>query len=155
MSRPADLDPYADPFHPPTVPTLVHCLHCDEEYDSYLIEWRVAHVHGETCGFWCCPTPGCDGKGFGFDIFPVDPDYLDENGEPMGFEEDSGAELEPGPDDEGDWLDQAILEAWELADEDAGAAEDDRTIEDGFHIDLPPRGGWMDGTWPEGTEPPR
>jgi len=31
-------------------------------------------------GFWCCPIPGCDGIGFGFDILPVDPNYRDERG---------------------------------------------------------------------------
>ena len=34
---------------------------------------------GSKLGFWCCPTPGCDGKGFGFDIFPTDPNYDDGN----------------------------------------------------------------------------
>jgi len=59
-------------------------LHCGEEFDSYIIEWRVStDKGGATMGFWCCPTPGCDGKGFGFDIFPLDPDYLDENGDRM------------------------------------------------------------------------
>ena len=37
-------------------------------------------VRGKTQGFWCCPMPGCDGIGFGFDIFPVDPEYRDERG---------------------------------------------------------------------------
>ncbi len=36
---------------------------------------------GEQHGFWCRPMPGCDGRGF--DSFPVDPDYRDENGNPM------------------------------------------------------------------------
>jgi len=38
--------------------------------------------------------PGCDGKGFGFDIFPVDPEYRDENGELMwhGDEEEDADE---------------------------------------------------------------
>ena len=26
-------------------------------------------------GFWMCPTPNCDGKGFTFDIFPTDPSH--------------------------------------------------------------------------------
>ena len=75
------LDPNTDPFRPPAIPTLVHCIHCNEEYDSYLIEWRESTgADGRTHGFWCCPIPGCDGAGFGFDIFPVDPTYRDERG---------------------------------------------------------------------------
>jgi hypothetical protein len=85
------LNPDNDPFGPPAVSTVVHCIHCGEEYDSYKIEWRVERdPDGAQHGFWCCPMPGCDGKGFGFDIFPVDPEYRDENGELMwsGDEED-------------------------------------------------------------------
>jgi hypothetical protein len=78
------LNPDHDPFGPPAIPTLVHCIHCDQEYDSYRIEWRVERgSDGHPRGFWCCPIAGCDGKGFGFDIFPVDPEYRDENGELM------------------------------------------------------------------------
>ena len=45
----------------------------------YLIEWRVLPTRdGGEHGFWCCPTPDCDGAGFGFDIFPTDPNYFDE-----------------------------------------------------------------------------
>ncbi len=75
------LDASADPFRPPDVPTLVACLHCGQEYDSYRIEWRIERdSEGRPHGFWCCPVPGCDGKGFGFDILPVDPEYRDERG---------------------------------------------------------------------------
>ncbi len=73
-------DPHSDPFAPPETPTTVGCLHCAMEYESYLIEWRVStNADGSEHGFWCCPIPGCDGKGFGFDIFPTDPDYFDED----------------------------------------------------------------------------
>ena len=75
------LDPEGDPFYPPEVPTLVFCLHCQQEYDSYRIEWRIEpDRNGKPHGWWCCPIPGCDGKGFLFDIFPVDPNYQDERG---------------------------------------------------------------------------
>ena len=75
------LNSEGDPFGPPAIPTLVACLHCGQEYDSYRIEWRIERdVSGSMHGFWCCPNPGCDGKGFGFDILPVDPNYQDENG---------------------------------------------------------------------------
>ena len=41
------LDPAGDPFGPPAVPTSVGCLHCGQEYDSYLIEWRIEPDAGE------------------------------------------------------------------------------------------------------------
>lgn len=94
---PDDLDPNADPFHPPTISTLVHCIHCNEEYDSYRIEWRESvNEQGQRQGFWCCPIPGCDGLGFGFDIFPVDPEFQDERGRMVFF------------DDEDDWDDESL-----------------------------------------------
>ena len=77
-----------DPFRPPTVPVMVHCLHCDQEYESYLIHWVDETTESDAPGFWWCPTPGCDGKGFGFDIFAVDPDYRDEQGNLMWVEDD-------------------------------------------------------------------
>ena len=78
----AGYDPLdADPFGPPAIPTLVACLHCGQEYDSYRIEWRVKRdAAGQPHGFWCCPIPGCSGVGFGCDILPVDPTYRDEHG---------------------------------------------------------------------------
>ena len=75
-------DPNSDPFRPPEIPTEVGCLHCQQVYESYLIEWREqVGPDGEMRGFWCCPTPGCDGAGFGFDILPTDPEYQDERGD--------------------------------------------------------------------------
>jgi len=89
MVAPNRPDPDADPFRPPEIPTEVHCLHCDEEYDSYRIEWREeVGADGQLHGFWCCPTPGCDGKGFGFDILPTDPTYQDERGGWVSFDDD-------------------------------------------------------------------
>jgi len=80
----ADYDPLdssSDPFGPPAISVLVSCLHCGESYESYRIEWRIeTDSDGKPHGFWCCPIEGCDGKGFGFDILPVDPNYRDENG---------------------------------------------------------------------------
>lgn len=81
MASPSKCDRYDDPFRPPEIPTMVGCLHCGEQYDSYLIEWReMRDTDGHAHGFWCCPTPGCDGAGFGFDILPTDPFYRDEHG---------------------------------------------------------------------------
>ena len=55
-------------------------------------------------GFWCCPIPGCDGRGFCFDIFPTDPEWRDEHGERVwvdGGEEDlDDADLEDAMPDE-------------------------------------------------------
>lgn len=94
------LNPGTDPFRPPAIPTEVGCIHCGEEYDSYRIEWRVFTLDdGRQHGFWCCPMPGCDGKGFGFDILPTDPDYQDENGGWIHDEEDEGDEEEWDGDD--------------------------------------------------------
>jgi len=90
------LDSQADPFKPPETPVEVSCLHCGREYDSYLIEWRVeTSPDGKQHGFWCCPTPGCDGRGFGFDILPTDPNYQDERGGWFYDDEED--------DDESDW----------------------------------------------------
>jgi hypothetical protein len=101
-----DYDPFdadGDPFRPPAIPTLVTCLHCGQSYESYRIEWRVEMTHGgELHGFWCCPITGCDGKGFGFDILPVDPHYQDENGgwiwDDDGSNEDVDGGEVPDPD---------------------------------------------------------
>jgi len=86
-------DPDTDPFRPPPVPIEVQCIHCGQDYDSYRIEWREElDENGEIQGFWCCPTPGCDGKGFGFDILPTDPEYRDERGGWVSFEDDEDDE---------------------------------------------------------------
>lgn len=75
------LNPDTDPFRPPAANTMVGCLHCGQQYDSYRIEWRTGtSADGEPWGFWCCPIPDCDGQGFGFDILPTDPNYRDERG---------------------------------------------------------------------------
>lgn len=82
-------DPDTDPFRPPVIPTEVRCLHCGKEYQSYLIEWVEQDADGEAEGFWCCPTPGCSGKGFGFDLLPTDPEYVGEDGQSGWFLDDS------------------------------------------------------------------
>lgn len=98
MPRHERPNPDTDPFRPPAIPTEVCCLHCGQEYESYLIQWREeADERGQVHGFWCCPTPGCDGKGFGFDIFPTDPEYRGEDGEPLWSIDD--CEEDPALDD--------------------------------------------------------
>lgn len=67
-------DKFNDPFAPPKVPCVVCCIHCGSTYDSWRIVWR--DMRGQAIsGAWCCPIPGCNGVGFGFDIHPVDPDW--------------------------------------------------------------------------------
>jgi hypothetical protein len=114
------LNPDNDPFGPPAISTLVHCIHCGEEYDSYKIEWRIERdSDGQPHGFWCCPEEGCDGKGFGFDIFPVDPEYRDENGELMWFgDDDEDFDDDDDEDDEDFWMDDEAVQGKSLDDDD-------------------------------------
>lgn len=116
-----------DVFHPPTIPTLCQCLHCGEEYESYLIQWNTDRLIAGRFGHWVCPTEDCDGVGFGFDILPIDPDYVDEYGNRVWSEDDDADDLDDveALDDllvdesmiEG--LDQAAdIEAWLSEDED-------------------------------------
>ncbi|HWP39915.1 MAG TPA: hypothetical protein VNL70_03235 [Tepidisphaeraceae bacterium] len=55
----------------------VFCLHCRRNYDSSLIRWVVDRDY-PSGGYWACPTEGCDGKGFTFDIWPADPQWPDQ-----------------------------------------------------------------------------
>ena len=90
MARDDPPDAGADSFGSPDFPTLVGCLHGGQAYDSYRIEWRIEpDATGKPHGSWCCPISGCDGRGFGFDILPVDPEDADEHG---GWVEDAEEE---------------------------------------------------------------
>ncbi|HUS93116.1 MAG TPA: hypothetical protein VM695_14760 [Phycisphaerae bacterium] len=91
-----------DCFRPPDEPCLVRCLHCGHEYTSDRIVWREED-DGE--GFWCCPEEGCDGRGYTFDIHPID----GPGGEFVGWVEDEcdgdcEACEDPCPDEEDDGL---------------------------------------------------
>jgi len=91
--RPLSREASDDPFGPPEEPLQVQCLHCGGEYCSSEIVWRD--------GFWCCPTPGCDGVGFTFDIFPVG--TFDDEGDEDEFDlevDDDQDEPVGGPDEE-------------------------------------------------------
>ncbi len=124
MPRHERPNPDTDPFRPPAIPTEVWCLHCGREYESYLIEWHEkVDGRGEVQGFWCCPTPGCGGKGFGFDIFPTDPEYRGEDGEPMWFDDDS--------DEDGEFLDE-----FDFDDDAASDSTTEAQFDDGFDIEF-------------------
>src|SRR5688500_11269255 len=98
MQQPSD--PSHDPFAPPKTPCEVQCVHCGESYESWHIEWRDDATLSSAGGAWCCPTPGCDGIGFGFDIFPVDPAWTDENGEHLIAQLDDDDEEDEEDDDQ-------------------------------------------------------
>jgi hypothetical protein len=67
--HPDDAD---DPFRPPEEPVPVRCLQCNREYMSSLLEWRDDPEADPLPGFWCCPHPDCDGKGYGLDVNPTE-----------------------------------------------------------------------------------
>jgi hypothetical protein len=73
-------EPDDAPFAPPRENIEVGCLHCGQAYDSYRIELRDEAGPGGKPA-WCCPIPGCSGLGFGFDIFPTDPNWVDPTGQ--------------------------------------------------------------------------
>jgi len=78
--RPSKYAENQDPIQPPTVATLVKCERCGQEYESSGIEWRL---QGDAEGRpqWACPIPGCTGRGFGFNILPVNRHYQNEDGD--------------------------------------------------------------------------
>jgi len=119
-------------FRPPAIPTEVSCIHCGEVYDSYLIEWREgAGPVGDT-GAWCCPTPGCDGLGFLFDIWPTDPEWRDEHGNKVCWIDDE--------DEDDDFSDENLDDPdnlWDLPDEQRNIKNFDPTWGD-LDRDLPP-----------------
>jgi hypothetical protein len=65
-----------DPFAPPAEPCECHCLHCRRNFMSSEIWFQKINGSRDGLeGFWMCPTPNCDGAGFTFDIFPIDPNH--------------------------------------------------------------------------------
>ena len=107
MHHPSRLNPDDDPFRPPAIPTEVHCLHCGQEYESYLIQWcEEVGEDGSESGRWCCPMPGCNGAGFGIDLLPTDPDYVGEDGEEMWDAGGGGGDDDDDEDDDDgeDWV---------------------------------------------------
>jgi hypothetical protein len=126
-----------DCFRPPEIPTQVYCLHCHSEFDSYLMQWVEDATYGNG-GYWACPTPGCDGKGFTFDVWPTDPEWTDEEGNKVAFlddrpdtEEDQFAAADDWIDDEveADVLDEDLIGDDEVT-EDELALGDESSFDD-------------------------
>jgi hypothetical protein len=60
---------YADPFAPdPKSTRLVECLHCDQSFAEQEMLYGVRPDIDPSTAYWWRPTPGCDGRGMGFDI---------------------------------------------------------------------------------------
>jgi hypothetical protein len=80
-NRQFDFEPLGDgdaggrnPFAPPAMPVEVCCMYCGEVYES----WQMIWIDDDDLpggGVWCCPTAGCEGIGFCFDVWPTDPDF--------------------------------------------------------------------------------
>jgi hypothetical protein len=138
-----------DCFRPPEIPIQVHCLHCHQEYDSYLMLW-VEDATFNNGGYWACPTPGCDGKGFTFDIWPTDPEWTDEEGNKVFFLDDEPDTEEDHFQPDDDWVDDEVqadvLDEDLIGDDDVGddelvlgdeSALDDELEQDHGEWDLP------------------
>jgi hypothetical protein len=110
-----------DCFRPPEIPIEVFCAHCQQEYDSYLIHW-VEDSSFANGGYWACPTPDCDGKGFTFDIWPTDPDWTDEHGNKVCFLDDEDAV-------EDDWEGDLAEVADDDTDDDVWEAHEEESID--------------------------
>ncbi len=93
----APRNPEDDPFKPPADPIEVSCLHCGQAYMSSKMYWAD--------GFWCCGIPGCDGRGFCFDVFPTDPEWTDEHGNKVWIEDDESEDESDGGDPSDDPFD--------------------------------------------------
>jgi hypothetical protein len=71
-----DSSPQDDPMGPPKEPCECWCMHCRRTFTSDQMWFQ--RVIGDSRGFegfWMCPTANCSGAGFGFDIFPTDPNH--------------------------------------------------------------------------------
>jgi hypothetical protein len=89
-----DIDRHTGNFRPPSSTIQVFCLHCRHRYESCLIRWIPDRALPRG-GQWVCPTPGCPGRGFRFDIWPTDPHWADDDGVKVRFlSGDDGPESE-------------------------------------------------------------
>jgi hypothetical protein len=79
---PKHTDPDGEAAFPPPADVIdVHCIHCGKTFVSSDMVKRWIDSTAEYA--WCCPDEECDGVGFCFDIWPVDPDWRDEHGDPV------------------------------------------------------------------------
>jgi len=101
LPGPPNNDPDADGFKPPAEPIEVGCLHCGQVFMSDQMRYVVSlDPDGQEMGFWCCPDPACDGKGFLFDLYPTDPQWRDEEGNLVWSDDDDEENWEEDQDDE-------------------------------------------------------
>jgi len=100
------LDKDSDCFKPPAEAVEVGCLHCQAIFMSSEMTWRVEPGQdGEPYGFWCCPDPACDGRGFGFDLLPTDPNYDDGSFAWVYDDDEEDDDLDDAPDGAPDGFD--------------------------------------------------
>jgi len=125
-----------DPFGPPRVACECYCLHCRRTFMSSEIWFqRIKNAQpGKLDGFWMCPTPNCDGKGFTFDIFPTDPDHPANEGWSYDDDDDEADEFGEEWDEEFDAATSAEElhseydpneTKWKELDEELGDEDDD------------------------------
>ena len=61
----------SDAMRPPDLAVQSKCLHCGKVFSSSSMIWGTKEGVRALGPIWWCPTPLCDGAGFGYDIFPV------------------------------------------------------------------------------------
>jgi hypothetical protein len=134
--EPRDERVHDDPFGPPRIDCECYCLHCRRTFMSSEIWFqRIKNAQpGKLDGFWMCPTPNCDGKGFTFDIFPTDPDHPANEGWSYDDDDDEADELDEEWDEEFDAATSAEElhveydpneTKWKELDEELGDEDDD------------------------------
>lgn len=84
----ATAEPRREEFSPPTDPVEAECLHCESVFSTSAMRWEYRPLSqaamwdmwcsgDETAALqpmWWCPTPYCDGAGFGHDIHAMGDD---------------------------------------------------------------------------------
>lgn len=61
-----------DPYCPPKKPVLARCDHCRMTYKTDRMIWGTKAGMRSIAPLWWCPTDGCDGAGYGFDVHKVE-----------------------------------------------------------------------------------
>src|SRR3954470_6282403 len=95
-----------DAMAPPKEPCECWCMHCRRTFMSNQMWFqRVINDPAGFAGFWMCPTANCDGAGFTFDIFPIDPNHPANQGWTLFDDDDEDHEDDPDELFEDDELD--------------------------------------------------